>query len=212
MQLIITANDQATPALDSAVRVARRPRAFMQAAGKAAANAFREHFKDRQAEGNVKGWPSRRFWFGVKGSVANATAMTDATDTSATVTVADPRFVHKITGGTVTPKRRKFLSIPLRAAAYALGGKGSVRESQPDLFPIRTARGLWLVRNKAERRGRQVGKGRVKRVLLEFWFKLVRSVTHQADPRALPPPGAIERAIDNSAIVLKRILDEKNRA
>ena len=35
--------------------------------------------------------------------------------------IASPEFAHKVRGGTITPKRGKFLALPLRAEAYAAG-------------------------------------------------------------------------------------------
>jgi hypothetical protein len=96
------------------------------------------------------------------------------TDTSAVITIADPRFVHRIEGGTVRPKRRQWLAIPLTAAAYALSGKGSIRESMPGLKVWRFKRGLFIVRELGESRG----KGKIGRARVILMFKLVKSVTH----------------------------------
>jgi len=194
--MIYEIKDTATPALQSLSAQLRRPRPLLEAAAKAVVNRLKDHFKARQGEGNRRGWPSHRFWYGVKGSVANATGVASVTDTSATVTVADHRFLHKLTGGTITPKRAKSLALPLHARAYALTGKGSIRGSgPPDLFVLKTVKGAWLVRNKEESRG----KGKVARLRLEFWFRLLKRVTQAADPRALPPAGALEAAIDDAA-------------
>ena len=114
---------------------------------------------------------------------------------SLVVTVADPRFAHKITGGRIVPKLRKWLIIPLREEAYALSGKGSVSESRPDLFPITTKRGSYLVRNLVESRGR----GKLRNSRLEFWFRLVKSVDQPADPTAMPPMAEIEQGVERAA-------------
>lgn len=178
--------DTATPALSMAIRRLERPRPVMEAAGKAVEVRLQRHFKERQAEGNKHGWPSQNFWHGGPNSVSSNTGLESVTETRATVAVADVRFMFKVEGGTIRPKRAKLLRIPLRAEAYALGNKGSVRESAPFLKFIKTKSGFYLVRERDS--------------VTEFWFRLVPKVTQEADPRALPPAGefeaAIERAVD----------------
>lgn len=192
----IIVKDTATPALDASLKKLKSPRPLLQAAGKAVEVTLRDHFKARQAEGNKKGWPSRGFWYGEPDSVATALALDKVTDTAATVVVADRRFVHKVTGGTIQAKRSKFLAIPLRAEAYALGGKGSLRESQPDLFPIR-------IGGKSGRLFLAKKQGNSFRA----WFRLVRQVTQKPDPKALPDPAAITTSVEKAvAKVMPRLL------
>ena len=190
--------------LDRARALARRPAVLMQTVGKEVAVEFKTHFKERDREGNRRGWPSQHFWQ----RVANKTSHQAASDTSVTVTVASAPFVHKITGGTVTPKAAGALTIPLTAEAYAKNGKGTLRESFPGLFVLRTRKGAWLVRSSMENRGqsraprvkgqrRERARG-VQRERLEFLFRLTKSVTHQPDPRALPAPARITGAIDRA--------------
>lgn len=201
MRLTIQVTDTATPFLRAAIARLQRPRPLLEAAGKALANRLKDHFKARQAAGNKHGWPSRRFWYGVGGSVANATALTEVTDRSATVTVADYRFAHKVTGGPIAPKRAAALTIPLTAKAYALGGKGTVRELLPQAFVLRTKKGAYLVTNEQERKGRNVAgmRGKVARIRLQFWFKLVKGVMQAPDPNALPPAAEMEGAVEAAA-------------
>lgn len=198
METTVRITNTATPALRSAIAQLRRPRPILAAASKAVVQLLKSHFRDRQAEGNKQRWPSSRFWFGVRGSVANSVGVSSLTDTSATVTIADPRFAHKITGGTITPKRAKFLTIPLRAEAKRLGGKGTLRESAPDLFVLKTSRGLWLVKSAWRRRGR--GRSAIKSQAFQFWFKLVKSVTQNPDPRAMPKDEALASAVELAVI------------
>lgn len=198
-----------TDALAEMGRTLSRPRTMMEAAGKEVVQALKAHFRERQGEGNRKGWPSRRFWFGVKNSVANATAVDEVTDTSAIVAIASPAFAHKIKGGTVRPKEAKAIAIPLRAEAYRMGGQGSIREHSKgrDLFLLKTRRGAWLVRQKSKSRGR----GKIRTTTLEFWFKLVGAVTHKPDPRALPEAREIAAAALRGAEKAVTLLTRKGR-
>lgn len=198
-------DNTATPALNRAVEQLRRPRPLYAAAAKAIIQVLKNWFKYRQAEGNKKRWPPRYFWFGVRNSVANTVGVHSLDNTGAVVTVASPAFAHKVTGGDIVPKRKRFLTIPLNARAYKLAGKGTIRESQPDLFVLRTIKGLWLVKSKFTR-GQRRGGRQVKRQTLEFWFRLVKRVTQRPDPRAMPPEGQLTAAAELATIRILPIL------
>jgi hypothetical protein len=201
--ITIRINDQATPFFNRAIAQVKRPRVLLEAASKEVVQTLKAHFKSKQLQGNKRGWRERYFWYGVRNSVAQSTGVSSITDTKAVVTVASPAFAHKVTGGPIVPKLRKWLTIPLTEQAYLLGGKGTVRESQPDLFPITTKRGSYLVRNIVESRGR----GKLRNNRLEFWFRLVKRVDQDADPTALPPEADLAAAVERSArIVLPRLL------
>jgi hypothetical protein len=139
---ITTLRDEATPALRKvydALAPGRRRHFLAYVAGRVAKRQ-RAHFRAREASGDSKrarkGWRSRHFW----AAAARATTVTAVSDSRATVTVASREVAFKARGGTVTPKRGKYLAIPLRAEAYA---KGSPREwdGQRALFPVRSRRG-----------------------------------------------------------------------
>ncbi len=59
------------------------------------------HLDRLQARGNENGWPSQKFFAGKQTSVRKNMGISSPTDSGAVVTIADPRFVHRITGGTV---------------------------------------------------------------------------------------------------------------
>lgn len=187
--------------LAAATLAARRPVVLLQAVGKEVAVALQKHFRARDGEGNRRGWPSQHFW----SKVAAKTSHQNATADGVTVTVASAPFIHKITGGKVTAKAAGALAIPLTAEAYKKQGKGTLRESFPGLFVLRTRKGAWLVRSSQENRGQSREKGArrqkprgIQRERLEFLFRLTKSVTHRPDPRALPPEGTIPTAIDRA--------------
>ncbi|MEK9752258.1 MAG: hypothetical protein VW338_03475 [Rhodospirillaceae bacterium] len=179
----ITVKDTATPKLKALAKKLDGV-TISQAAGKAVQVLLVDHFKDRQAEGNKQGWPSQGFWYGVTGSVANATAVSSVTKTTATVSIADARFALRLFGGTITPKRKKALTIPLIAEAYALQGKGSIK----DLIP-----GSKIIQSK-ERAHHGFIVTEQEDGNLKFWFLLVKKTTHAPDRRALPKDAEIEQA------------------
>jgi hypothetical protein len=120
--------DTLSPDLARKLRVIQRPRTLFEAGAKAVQRGIVTHLRKLQARGNEKGWPSQGFFAGGRNSVEKNVGISRLDETGAVITIADPRFVHRIEGGTVTAKRRRFLAIPLNAAAYALSGQGTLAE------------------------------------------------------------------------------------
>lgn len=160
--------DGITPELNRMARQMRNPRPLMAGLGKQLEVELRSHFRQRDAQGNARGWPRRHFW---KNEVSRNTALTEVTDKRAVVTIASPAFAHKVFGGTVTPKRGRALTIPLTAEAYKAGSAS--------LFP-----------HRLHRRGRALfdKQGAAQ-------YALAASVTHAPDPRAWPEKAKLERSL-----------------
>lgn len=183
--------DTITPELKRLMREVKNPLPLYQAGAKAVQVALTKHLRSLQACGNKHGWLSQHFFAGGPDSVEKRVGIASITSRSAEITIADPRFVHRIEGGTVTPKRRKLLAIPLTDEAYRASGKGSIRESMPGLKVWRFPRGLFLVKELEGRRTKngKVTKGQgggLSRIRLLPMFKLVRSATHSPKPDEMP--------------------------
>lgn len=207
----------------------QRPRPLMARLGNTLANDLRAHFLARDAEGNTKGWPRKHFW---KKVVYDATRLTDVSDTGAEVTVASLEFAHKLTGGEIRPKNRKFLAIPISARAYKAGSP-SLWEGPEKLFrlggpkqPARDGSILAIMHKISEtkawvKKARHVGMavGRAKfgsgkkagksyTGALYPMYVLKESVLQASDPRALPDQAVIERHLTEVAEAwLQRRLD-----
>jgi len=184
------AKDTATPALKAMLRRVSPMQPLMMRLGKRVEILLRKYFADYGRTGNFKtrrrGWPTQHFW---DRRIRNATAFTGATEHEATITIADPAFMTHFRGGTIRPKEKGALAIPLQAAAY---GKQPSDKSIPGLFLLRTRKGAYLVAY-----GDLFGKSRkgVNRATLHFYWKLMKSVTVPKDPKALPPDTDIEAAL-----------------
>ncbi len=164
------------------------PRPIMAAAGKGVEKQLRSWFLGRDKEGNKRGWTSKHFW---NREVRSNTALGEVSDAAAAVVISSPAFAQKMFGGTIKPKRGKFLALPLTADAYQAG---SPREGGfDDLFCVKSGKGNWFL---------AVHEGKA----LRLKYRLVRSVTQAADPRALPPQEELEKTVVNAAeSVIRRV-------
>lgn len=185
MRIKLTKNT-ATPDLRAKMEKVGRKRVFYQAGAKAVQVEISSHLRRLQARGNRKGWPSQKFFAGKSTSVEKNVGITKLSDAGAEITIADPRFVHRITGGDVTRKRKRNIAIPLTAEAYAAAGRGSIIESMPGLEVIKFPRGVYLCRT-VDARGKE--KARIFPL-----FKLVKSVTHNPHPEEAPDENVLRSA------------------
>lgn len=194
MNLMVSVTDGITPELNRIAAQMRRPRAMLAAMGKRLEKELRDFYAAKDKEPNAKGWPKQHFW---ARTVRANTALTEVTDTSATVTIASPELAHRVEGGVVTPKRAKLLAIPAHGDAYKMG---SPREHDVDFLkfiPLKRGRlrGL-LVNREATKLVRKKGGGfRGEAIKERIWFYLVTSVTHEPDPNALPRTEELEAAL-----------------
>lgn len=196
------AQDTITPELERLIREAKRPRVLFQAAGKAVQVEISAHLKRLQARGNAKGWPPQHFFSGRPTSVEKNVGISYLSDKQVVVSIADPRFVHRIEGGTVTAKRKKNLAIPLTAQANAAAGRGSIRESMPGLVLIKTKDAVLLCIQERAKRGS--AKGTIKSIIPAF--VLVKKVTHRPHPNEMPDRVKLGLAARNAMFTAARLL------
>ena len=191
--MTITVEDHATPAIQAMVARLSNRRPLMQAMGKSAEVALRAHFTRRDSEGNKHGWPSKHFWSRV---VRKMTAYQGATETEATVTVASSEFAHKVTGGTITPSKGKYLAIPLTARAYAVGRPALWPGGRSALTFIKTGRAAILVEAYHQRLGKR-NQGKMLGGAPQYI--LVKSARQAADPRSLPSNSELSAKVTETA-------------
>lgn len=193
--------DTLTADLQRKLRSIENPRIVMEAGAKAVQVGISKHLRQLQRRGNEKGWPSRGFFFGQADSVEKRVGIAKVENDRALITIADPRFVHRILGGTVTPKRAKLLAIPLRPEAYRLSGKGSIRESAPGLRLVVYSKGVYLIEDLA---GAGKGGAGRRQVSVKPWFKLVPRVTHRPHPDEAPDA---DKLAADAARAMKRAIN-----
>lgn len=184
----------------------RRPKALHDALGRRLARELQGHFRARNQEPNAMGAKKTNFWK----QVADATIMTQATETGAVVTVgADTHFRIHFLGGTVKPKRGKFLTIPLIKEARGMRAAEFERASGHKLFRVggvlmeRTGEGdrsmvsasRPTMRTRAGYRTFNLGA----RVRVRPVYALATQAVIPKDPEALPPAAKLVAALQDSA-------------
>jgi len=155
--------------------------------GRSVEGSLRDHFADRQNEPNKRGWPKQQFWDRIR----NRTAFSGATESEASVVIADRAMAAKVYGARIVPKEKKMLAIPLRAEVYGVMPRA---KTIPGLFLWKSPRGNLFLAAKEQ-------GGKALRI---FWL-LVSRANVPADPKALPSEavvgaGMVEAAGDFLAI------------
>lgn len=171
--------DGLTPDIRRLANVATSTRGLMYRMGKAIEGEHRAHFRLRDQQPNKRGFPKRHFWR----SIQQATALSSFTERSAVVTIADPRLLHKITGGTLTAKRARMLAIPVSPRAYKVGSPRIF--GKPLSLIVRKGKPALLVEQKKRQ--------------WDIHYVLKRSVYQQPDPNALPAVPKVQAAINAAA-------------
>jgi len=167
------------------------------------ADELQDHFRRKNAKPNKRGWAKKNFW----NQLANATAVSSVSDSGAVVTVAEERFRIHVTGGVITPKKAKMLTIPLIEAANGLMASSYAQKFNRRLFTIpgrnalfeRTGQGSESVIGQTNVRARQ-GKRTLTiplaaRSTIRPVYALVPRATIPADPDALPSAEKIQTAL-----------------
>lgn len=182
MSEAVTVRDLATPELQRMRRQVERPRLLMQACGRRVENMLHRHFLKRNAEPNKQGWAKSNWW---NREVNHNTSMTSATDTEAVVSVASRQFAHRLLGGKITG--HPYLALPLTEQAKLKGSPGEwTSKGDGQLTFIRSKLGACYL---------FPGEGQSH----DASYLLVRSVTHKADPDALPRQGDLEAGVVDEA-------------
>lgn len=176
MQISVSITDNLTPELQRMARGLKNKRPLMYAAGKAAERAIKEYYLGLPA--NRYGFPSRGFW---RAQGADKTRLASFDEGQATVVVDSVEMGHKYFGGPVEPKRATYLTIPLNAAAYAIGSPQKLMTGAQ----VKAAMKRKASRRAPERFPKTFPNGAT-------WLFTRLPVMHKPDPRAFPPKEKIE--------------------
>lgn len=161
-----------------------RPKALLSILGREAGNRLKSHFrqKDRTEPNKLMG-ARQHFWRGVADSVQAPRLA--AAGHSVTVSIPHPAIAQKVRGGTIRPKRVKFLTIPVSPDAYGRTARTFTAET-----------GYKLVLLRVGKRGSGGGVlASVRGAGLQVEYVLRSSVTQAPDADALPDAGAMSAAL-----------------
>lgn len=187
MDLLFQYRDLATPKLKAIIFQLEpsQRRAMLARLGKQLEVLLKAHFALRESEpshATRQGWAKQHWW---AREVRAKTAFREADDKRAIVGIDSRQFAHRANGGTIRPgPGKRALAIPLRGEAYGVLPRSGII---PGLFPVRSK-----VLGKAWLAAREDGA-------LRFYYRLVPSVTQEADPRALPPVADMQAALEARA-------------
>ena len=179
------------------------------ALGRSLARALQTHFREKNTEPNRMGAPKTNFWQ----QVATATALTEATEDGATVTIAESRFRIHLFGGVIKPTGgRKFLTIPLIPEARALRASSYEQQTGRKLFRLPGVRLLFersdkgtqstVSRNTATVRRSDGTYRKVSlrgRSTIRPVYALAAQATIRKDDEALPPATYVAGVLEETA-------------
>ncbi len=168
-------------------------------AGEAVRGEAAEYHREFDAAG---GWKGKRYLggnprageFGAR--VAQGWMLSDVQRDGLTISNSAEHLSHKVTGGTITPKRARALTIPLIREASGITARDYVRITGNKLFTIKGKSALFeridtVTSGSARGRRGQAAASAIRKSGIRPVFALVRSVTHRPWPNALPPEGRL---------------------
>ena len=117
-------------------------------------------------------------------ATASGWSVTKATGSSVTFANGAIGLAHKVTGGTIRAKRRKFLTIPIVPQAHGVSARDYSRRFSP----------LFLVKGVLAEKDENAESG------IRPVYALKQSVTHKPWPNALPPEASYVDALIDTAL------------
>jgi hypothetical protein len=187
IQIKVEVTDGASPMLKRAIAALRGSQSAQlnEQGGREAVNAAVTYHRNFDKSG---GWRGKRYLGSASdgssygSEVSEAWSFQSSDERGATI-ANNARFLKfKSTGGTVKPKRTKYLTIPMIAEARGRSAANYEVFAQKNLFTIKGKRALFETKDDGG---------------LRAVYALVKSVTHQPWPGALPPNDLIADAFMN---------------
>ncbi len=172
MKITATKSGNAAESIRSIAAMLKRPQPMLKEVGRAVANQIRKHLTGQNNKGNKLGGTTTGFY----DQVRQATGNPEMDGQGVSITIADLRFPLQVYGGTVTPKKSKWLTIPLHALAH--GRRASVFEDET---------GTKLFRPK----GTNVLMASFGQEAVPI-YALAKSATIKKNPDALPTDDSME--------------------
>ena len=200
----VNVSDDVSPMLAEVISALSGPEAeeVNEVAGRAAVIAATKYHREFDQAG---GWKGKRYLgpgpndgtsFGA--DVARGWHLMSSDKDGATIGNEADHYAFKVTGGTITPKRAKALTIPLVLEAKGLYASVYQQNTGKRLFTIKGKNALFeridqVVTGSRGRRGRP-GATPIKRSGIRAVYALMKSVTMGPWPGAIPDEEEIQKA------------------
>jgi hypothetical protein len=171
--------------LGTVATLVAKPDAMMKVVGRRGNNELKAHFRRRNQTPNKLGGRRSGFWRRVADSVK---APVLESPNVVAIDISDPAFAQKLFGGTITPKEKEALTIPVDPLSYDRTVAVFKQETGIELFRLKKSGGVLT----------NLLMGVVGDDIRVFYV-LAESVTQQPDPEALPPPDEFAPALYDEA-------------
>lgn len=174
-------DDQPLRAWISQVQAAGKSRPFLMVLGREARNQLRSHYLGlHRSKPNRLGGQRTGFWRQVAQSVQSPQLQGAS---SVAVAIAHPAIRQKVQGGTIVPKHKKALTIPVSKEAYGRTAETLEHELGVKLFRVPSDFGEGLLASAVKGGG------------IKVHYVLRTRVTQAPDPDAMPAPSALLAAL-----------------
>lgn len=168
--------DTISPDVRRLLREAESNGPLARVLGRAAANTLRRHFRDRNKTPNALGGTRTNFW----SRIAESVQAPRTTTGKIVVPVSHPAIAQKVFGGTITPKKSKYLAIPIDPRAH-----GKSPRVMPLLRFAMTRSGVKLLGLRENGR-------------FQALYVLKSSVSQGPDPKSLPENDVMGAALEKA--------------
>jgi len=194
--------DDITPDLRRILKSVEPGGALGKVLGRAAANALKHHFRElNTARPNKLGGSRSHFWNAVAASVQNPRAVSGGI----TVAISHPHIAQRLFGGTIRPRKKKAIAIPVHASGYGVYPR--IYPGTLAFIPDRSGRnkgylveGEEFTLQRGKRKGEKSKRPKPGGALI---YVLKGAVSQAADPTVLPPPAIIRQALTAAARLVR---------
>ena len=170
--------------------------AVADAAARGISNLLYNHFLKRNERTGRPGWPKSDYW----ADAAESVSVSAGGDGTADVCAKAPGLLMHLKGGTILPKRGKFLAIPISPDVAGIWPREMMqRQKEVKIIPVRGGKGEGFLLAKQPKDGAPI----------PLW-RLVRKSVLKPDPSVIPTMEAQKEAATAAAQAALEALQSGN--
>lgn len=203
MLTIRITRDEITPDLRRILKSVEPGGALGKVLGRAAANELKSYYRELNSKRpNKLGGQRSHFWNAVASSVNNPRAVGGGI----IVSISHPHVAQRLYGGTIVPRKKKALAIPVSAASYGIYAR--IYPGTLAFIPLRGRGQTKGVLVEGEQftatRGKNKGKTRIRPKPGGALLYVIRgAVSQRADETVLPPSSRMGAALTRAASLVR---------